>query len=55
MKIGITCYPTYGGSGVIATELGKVLASKGHKIHFISYAMPQRLTSFVENIYFSRG
>jgi N-acetyl-alpha-D-glucosaminyl L-malate synthase BshA len=52
MKIGITCYPTYGGSGVVATELGKVLASKGHKIHFISYAMPQRLTSFVENIYF---
>ena len=52
MKIGITCYPTYGGSGVVATELGKALASKGHKVHFISYAMPQRLTSFVENIYF---
>jgi N-acetyl-alpha-D-glucosaminyl L-malate synthase BshA len=52
MKIGITCYPTYGGSGVVATELGKALASKGHKVHFISYAMPHRLTNFVENIYF---
>jgi L-malate glycosyltransferase len=52
MKIGITCYPTYGGSGVVATELGKALASRGHEIHFISYAMPQRLTNFIENIYF---
>ena len=39
MKIGITCYPTYGGSGVIATELGKALAQRGHQIHFISYAL----------------
>lgn len=39
MKIGIVCYPTYGGSGVIATELGKALADKGHQIHFISYAI----------------
>ena len=52
MKIGITCYPTYGGSGVVATELGKALASKGHKVHFISYALPHRLINFVENIYF---
>ncbi len=52
MKIGITCYPTYGGSGVIATELGKALAQKGHKIHFISYALPFRLTNFVENVFF---
>lgn len=52
MKIGITCYPTYGGSGVVATELGKALALKGHEIHFISYALPHRLTNFVENIYF---
>ncbi len=52
MKIGITCYPTYGGSGVIATELGKELALKGHEVHFVSYALPFRLTHFVENIFF---
>ena len=52
MKIGITCYPTYGGSGVIATELGKELALKGHEVHFISYALPFRLSEFVENIVF---
>ncbi len=52
MKIGITCYPTYGGSGVIATELGKELALRGHKVHFISYALPFRLTQFVENVVF---
>jgi len=52
MKIGITCYPTYGGSGVVATELGKALAERGHEIHFISYALPQRLNHFFENIYF---
>jgi len=52
MKIGITCYPTYGGSGVVATELGKALAKRGHQIHFISYALPLRLDSFVENIVF---
>src|SRR5579862_7070600 len=44
MKIGITCYPTYGGSGVVATELGMELAARGHEIHFISYAPPIRLT-----------
>ncbi|MBI5403882.1 MAG: N-acetyl-alpha-D-glucosaminyl L-malate synthase BshA [Ignavibacteriae bacterium] len=52
MKIGITCYPTYGGSGVVATELGKILAQKGHEVHFISYAMPSRLNAFVENIFY---
>jgi L-malate glycosyltransferase len=50
MKIGITCYPTYGGSGVLATELGKSLAKRGHSVHFISYAIPMRLDSFVNNI-----
>lgn len=52
MKIGITCYPTYGGSGVIATELGKALALNGHEVHFISYALPFRLANFVENVVF---
>ena len=52
MKIGITCYPTYGGSGVIATELGKELALRGHEVHFISYALPFRLSHYVENIVF---
>ncbi len=52
MKIGITCYPTYGGSGVVATELGKSLAQRGHEIHFISYALPFRLSNFVENVVF---
>ena len=52
MKIGITCYPTYGGSGVVATELGMELAARGHEIHFISYAMPTRLNPANERIYF---
>jgi len=52
MKIGITCYPTYGGSGVVATELGIELAARGHEIHFISYAMPIRLSSPHERIHF---
>jgi N-acetyl-alpha-D-glucosaminyl L-malate synthase BshA len=50
MKIGIVCYPTYGGSGVIATELGKALASRGHQIHFISYAQPMRLDEYLDNV-----
>lgn len=50
MNIGIVCYPTFGGSGVIATELGKALAEKGHKIHFITYSQPVRLDFFSENI-----
>ncbi|HXW55024.1 MAG TPA: N-acetyl-alpha-D-glucosaminyl L-malate synthase BshA [Candidatus Cybelea sp.] len=52
MKIGITCYPTYGGSGVVATELGIELAARGHEVHFISYAMPIRLNSTSERIQF---
>ncbi|HSH65139.1 MAG TPA: N-acetyl-alpha-D-glucosaminyl L-malate synthase BshA, partial [Bacteroidia bacterium] len=52
MKIGITCYPTYGGSGAVATELGIHLAERGHEVHFISYAQPFRLDRFRERIYF---
>jgi L-malate glycosyltransferase len=52
MKIGITCYPTYGGSGVVATELGIELAARGHEIHFISYAMPIRLSNVTDRIFF---
>ncbi|MGH9700194.1 MAG: N-acetyl-alpha-D-glucosaminyl L-malate synthase BshA, partial [Candidatus Acidiferrales bacterium] len=52
MRIGITCYPTYGGSGVVATELGIELAARGHEIHFISYAAPIRLTNGSERIHF---
>ncbi|TNE70181.1 N-acetyl-alpha-D-glucosaminyl L-malate synthase BshA [bacterium] len=50
MNIGMICYPTYGGSGVVATELGKGLAIKGHKVHFMSYAKPMRLNEFQANI-----
>lgn len=50
MNIGIVCYPTFGGSGVVATELGMALAKKGHNVHFISYQQPVRLNSFIENI-----
>lgn len=52
MKIGIVCYPTYGGSGVLATELGKSLATRGHQVHFITYSRPIRLGHFVQNILF---
>jgi L-malate glycosyltransferase len=52
MKIGIVCYPTYGGSGVVAKELGLGLAKRGHQIHFITYRRPVRLTTFHENIYY---
>lgn len=52
MKIGITCYPTYGGSGALATELGLDLARRGHEVHFITYAMPFRLREYVERVYF---
>src|SRR5579864_4790912 len=53
MKIGITCYPTYGGSGVVATELGIELAARGHEVHFISYAVPIRLAGApAERIFF---
>lgn len=50
MKIGIVCYPTYGGSGVLATELGKSLAARGHEVHFITYNRPIRLGHFVQNV-----
>src|SRR5437764_15143555 len=52
MKIGITCYPTYGGSGVVATELGIELAQRGHEVHFIAYSQPFRLTTPQENIHY---
>ncbi|HSF89612.1 MAG TPA: N-acetyl-alpha-D-glucosaminyl L-malate synthase BshA [Saprospiraceae bacterium] len=52
MRIGIVCYPTYGGSGVVATELGLALAAKGHQIHFITYKRPVRLTHYQENVFF---
>lgn len=51
MKIGVICYPTYGGSGVVATELGQALARRGHQVHFITYKRPVRLNSFQDNIY----
>jgi N-acetyl-alpha-D-glucosaminyl L-malate synthase BshA len=50
LKIGIVCYPTFGGSGVVATELGKALAEKGHEIHFITYSQPVRLGSLRKNV-----
>lgn len=52
MNIGIVCYPTYGGSGVVATELGIALAAKGHQVHFITYSMPVRLGRPMENIFY---
>ncbi len=52
MKIGIVCYPTYGGSGVVATELGIALAAKGHQVHFITYSLPVRLGKPMENIFY---
>lgn len=52
LNIGITCYPTFGGSGVVATELGKHLAARGHEVHFITYDVPSRLDGFHQNIYF---
>lgn len=52
IKIGIVCYPTFGGSGVVATELGKALAKEGHKVHFITYSQPSRLDFLNENLYY---
>jgi len=52
IKVGIVCYPTYGGSGVVATELGKALSKKGHEIHFITYSQPTRLDFFNPNLYY---
>src|ERR1700759_5274011 len=53
MKIGITCYPTYGGSGVVATELGIELAARGHQVHFITYSQPFRLTGREDGIFYA--
>lgn len=52
MKIGITCYPTYGGSGAVATELGIALAGRGHEVHFITYQQPFRLPNFLPGVFF---
>src|SRR5882757_1014913 len=52
MKIGITCYPTYGGSGIVATELGMELAARGHEVHFITYANPIRLDPDTPRIHY---
>ena len=52
MRIGMVCYPTFGGSGVVATELGKALAARGHEVHFITYDQPVRLGSFRPNVYY---
>lgn len=52
LKIGITCYPTLGGSGVVATELGILLAERGHEVHFITHSVPFRLGSYRPNIYY---
>ena len=52
MKIGIVCYPTFGGSGVVATELGKALADRGHQVHFVTYNQPARLDLFSENLFY---
>lgn len=52
MKIGITCYPVAGGSGIVATELGHQLASRGHQVHFVSYALPFRLDKYQQNLFF---
>jgi N-acetyl-alpha-D-glucosaminyl L-malate synthase BshA len=54
MRIGVCCYPTYGGSGAIATELGLELAQRGHEVHFVSYARPARLTGYHANVHFHR-
>lgn len=52
MKIGMVCYPTYGGSGIVATELGKYLAKLGHEVHFVSYALPSRLNEYFDNVFY---
>ena len=52
LKVGIVCYPTFGGSGVVATEVGLALAARGHRVHVLSYEVPSRLDHFVENVSF---
>ena len=53
MKIGIVLYTTYGGSGVVATELGKSLAKRGHDVHFVTYSQPVRLSGFRKDVYYN--
>ena len=52
LAIGITCYPTYGGSGVVASEIGMAMARRGHRVHFVCHGVPRRLQRFTENIFF---
>ncbi|HSH00151.1 MAG TPA: N-acetyl-alpha-D-glucosaminyl L-malate synthase BshA, partial [candidate division Zixibacteria bacterium] len=52
MNIGITCYPSAGGSGIVATELGLKLAARGHKVHFIASEAPFRLNKYIENVFY---
>ena len=54
MNIGVVCYPTFGGSGVVATELGLAFADKGHEIHFVTYKQPVRLSQLNKNIFFQK-
>ena len=54
LKIGLVCYPTFGGSGIVATELGKALAEKGHEIHFITYSKPVRMDWFTKNMFYHK-
>ena len=52
LKIGVVCYPTFGGSGIVATELGKAFAERGHEVHFITYSKPVRMDMFTENMFY---
>lgn len=54
LKIGVVCYPTFGGSGIVATELGKVFAERGHEVHFITYSKPVRMDMFTENMFYHK-
>ena len=51
LKIGVVCYPTFGGSGIVATELGKAFAERGHEVHFITYSKPVRMDWFTKKMY----
>ena len=52
LKVGIACYPTFGGSGIVATELGRQLACRGYEVHFISLSLPYRMSRFTKNVFF---
>ncbi len=54
LKIGVVCYPTFGGSGIVATELGKAFAERGHEVHFITYSKPVRMDMFTENMFYHK-